>query len=196
MVAGLGGLTVVAPHAELPGSLWTPGRGAPPAAAPREARLWSTGGSPAGAGDMEELRRSYSRLCKESGAEPQEGVLQQLHELPRGRLDLATQSLTVDTCRALGKLLQKEALLTQLVLSDCMLSEEGGHPRAGRGQGALATSESGLGSSRLPQGGLLLLCWHRCPMAAHARSSAASLQERALPSHLITSLRGFSSFVL
>ncbi|XP_014593096.1 leucine-rich repeat-containing protein 45 isoform X1 [Equus przewalskii] len=74
---------------------------------------------------MEELRRSYSRLCKESGAEPQEGVLQQLHELPRGRLDLATQSLTVDTCRALGKLLQKEALLTQLVLSDCMLSEEG-----------------------------------------------------------------------
>ncbi|XP_058417901.1 leucine-rich repeat-containing protein 45 isoform X3 [Diceros bicornis minor] len=74
---------------------------------------------------MEELWRSYSRLCKESGAEPQETVLQQLHELPRGRLDLATQSLTVDTCRALGKLLQKEALLTQLVLSDCMLSEEG-----------------------------------------------------------------------
>lgn len=74
---------------------------------------------------MEEFRRSYSRLCKESGAEPQESVLQRLHELPRGRLDLATQSLTVDTCRALGKLLQNEALLTELVLSDCMLSEEG-----------------------------------------------------------------------
>ncbi|XP_016019280.2 leucine-rich repeat-containing protein 45 isoform X2 [Rousettus aegyptiacus] len=74
---------------------------------------------------MEEFRRSYSRLCKESGAEPQESVLQRLHELPRGRLDLATQSLTVDTCRALGKLLQSEALLTELVLSDCMLSEEG-----------------------------------------------------------------------
>ncbi|KAI5934078.1 leucine-rich repeat-containing protein 45 isoform X1 [Manis javanica] len=74
---------------------------------------------------MEELRRSYSRLCKEGGAEPQEAVLQQLHQLPRGRLDLATQSLTVDTCRALGKLLQKETLLTELVLSDCMLSEEG-----------------------------------------------------------------------
>ncbi|XP_064439640.1 leucine-rich repeat-containing protein 45 isoform X4 [Mirounga angustirostris] len=74
---------------------------------------------------MEEFRHSYSRLCKESGAEPQETVLQQLQELPRGRLDLATQSLTVDTCRALGKLLQKEALLTELILSDCMLSEEG-----------------------------------------------------------------------
>ncbi|KAM5216947.1 leucine-rich repeat-containing protein 45 isoform 5-T5 [Hipposideros larvatus] len=74
---------------------------------------------------MEEVRRSYSRLCKESGAEPQETVLQRLQELPRGRLDLATQSLTADTCRALGKLLQKEALVTELVLSDCMLSEEG-----------------------------------------------------------------------
>ena len=83
---------------------------------------------------MEEFRHSYSRLCKESGAEPQETVLQQLQGLPRGRLDLATQSLTVDTCRALGELLQKEALLTELILSDCMLSEEGGHPRAGRGQ--------------------------------------------------------------
>ncbi|XP_047401741.1 leucine-rich repeat-containing protein 45 isoform X4 [Sciurus carolinensis] len=74
---------------------------------------------------MEEFRRSYSRLCKESGSEPQDAVLQQLHQLPRGRLDLATQSLTVDTCRALGKLLQNQALLTELVLSDCMLSEEG-----------------------------------------------------------------------
>ncbi|XP_053424205.1 leucine-rich repeat-containing protein 45 isoform X3 [Nycticebus coucang] len=74
---------------------------------------------------MEEFRRSYSRLCKESGAKPQEAVLQQLHQLPRGRLDLATQSLTVDTCRALGKLLQTWALLRELVLSDCMLSEEG-----------------------------------------------------------------------
>ncbi|XP_032946742.1 leucine-rich repeat-containing protein 45 isoform X1 [Rhinolophus ferrumequinum] len=74
---------------------------------------------------MEEIRRSYSRLCKESGAEPQETVLQRLHEVPRGRLDLATQSLTADTCGALGKLLQKEAFVTELVLSDCMLSEEG-----------------------------------------------------------------------
>ncbi|XP_059128289.1 leucine-rich repeat-containing protein 45 isoform X2 [Peromyscus eremicus] len=74
---------------------------------------------------MEEFRRSYSRLCKESGAEPQEAVLQQLHQLPRGRLDLATQSLTVDTCRALGKLLHNETMLKELVLSDCMLSEEG-----------------------------------------------------------------------
>lgn len=74
---------------------------------------------------MEEFLRSYSRLCRERGGEPQETVLQRLHELPRGRLDLATQSLTLDTCRALGALLPKEAQLTELVLSDCMLSEEG-----------------------------------------------------------------------
>ncbi|XP_055971700.1 leucine-rich repeat-containing protein 45 isoform X2 [Sorex fumeus] len=74
---------------------------------------------------MDEFRRSYTRLCQDSGAEPQESVLQRLHELPAGRLDLATLSLTVDTCRALGRLLQSEALLEELVLSDCMLSEEG-----------------------------------------------------------------------
>uniref|UniRef100_A0A8C2V2R2 Leucine rich repeat containing 45 n=1 Tax=Chinchilla lanigera TaxID=34839 RepID=A0A8C2V2R2_CHILA len=76
-------------------------------------------------GDMEELRRSYSRLCKESGAEPQEAVLRQLHQPQQGRLDLAGHSLTVDTCRALGKLLQNQTVWTELVLSDCMLSEEG-----------------------------------------------------------------------
>lgn len=104
---------------------------------------------------MEEFRRSYSRLCKESGAEPQESVLQRLHELPRGRLDLATQSLTVDTCRALGKLLQSEALLTELVLSDCMLSEEGGHPGPAGGGSALHLSQ---GWGRALRGGLPLPC--------------------------------------
>lgn len=73
---------------------------------------------------MEELRRFYSHLCKESGAEPQEAVLRQLHQAPQGRLDLAGQSLTVDTCRALGKLLQNQTVWSELVLSDCMLSEE------------------------------------------------------------------------
>ncbi|XP_004639523.2 leucine-rich repeat-containing protein 45 [Octodon degus] len=76
-------------------------------------------------GDMEELRRSYSRLCKESGAEPQEVVLRQLHQPPQSRLDLSGHSLTVDTCKALGKLLQNQTVWTELVLSDCMLSEEG-----------------------------------------------------------------------
>ena len=108
---------------------------------------------------MEEFRRTYSRLCKESGAEPQETVLQQMHQLPQGRLDLATQSLTVDTCRALGKLLQKEALLTELVLSDCMLSEEGGH-QGPAAQGSPCNFRVGAG---LPW--FLLLC---CSLAAHA----------------------------
>lgn len=79
---------------------------------------------------MDELRHSYSRLCQESGAEPQESVLERLHELHSGRLDLATLSLTVDSCRALGRLLPTAAGLEELVLSDCMLSEEGGRPWA------------------------------------------------------------------
>ncbi|XP_074080953.1 leucine-rich repeat-containing protein 45 [Macrotis lagotis] len=78
---------------------------------------------------MEEFRRSYSRLCKDSGAEPQEAVLKQLHDLREGhhksRLDLATQSLSVDTCGALGKLLQNDILFSVVLLSDCMMSEEG-----------------------------------------------------------------------
>ncbi|XP_037769713.1 leucine-rich repeat-containing protein 45 isoform X1 [Chelonia mydas] len=78
---------------------------------------------------MEEFRKAYVQLCKESGAQPQETVLQQLHELREGpgqsRLDFATQSLSVDTCRVLGKLLQDEILFTEIMLSDCMLNEEG-----------------------------------------------------------------------
>lgn len=95
---------------------------------------------------MEEFWRSYNRLCKESGAEPQEAVLQQLHQLPRGGLDLTSQSLTVDTCRALGKLLPKETLLKELVLSDCMLSEEG------EARGLHATLRSGAQPLHLPAG--------------------------------------------
>ncbi|XP_020856516.1 leucine-rich repeat-containing protein 45 [Phascolarctos cinereus] len=78
---------------------------------------------------MEEFRRSYSRLCKDSGAEPQEVVLKQLRDLQEGhrkrKLDLATQSLSVDTCGALGKLLQNDVLFSAVLLSDCMMSEEG-----------------------------------------------------------------------
>lgn len=121
---------------------------------------------------MEEFRRSYSRLCKESGAEPQESVLQRLHELPRGRLDLATQSLTVDTCRALGKLLQSEALLTELVLSDCMLSEEGGHPGPAGGRVSPAPQSGvGLSPSRWPPLALSAPMLHCCPGAGPPTSA-------------------------
>nr|XP_014339989.1 PREDICTED: leucine-rich repeat-containing protein 45 [Latimeria chalumnae] len=78
---------------------------------------------------MEDFRITYVRLCKENGVEPQESVLSQLHNMRdaagRTRLDLATQSLTVDTCAALGKALQNDVLLTEVVLSDCMLPEDG-----------------------------------------------------------------------
>ncbi|XP_044275863.1 leucine-rich repeat-containing protein 45 isoform X2 [Varanus komodoensis] len=76
--------------------------------------------------EMDDIRRSYARLCKESGAEPQESILQHLEEATgRSHLDFATQSLSVDTCGALGKLLQDELQFTEIMLSDCMLSEEG-----------------------------------------------------------------------
>lgn len=81
---------------------------------------------------MEEFRQTYLRLCKEAGLEPQESVLSQLQEV-RGvagstRLDLAGHSLSADTCAVLGRVLHKDTLFTEVVLSDCMLSEEGGWP--------------------------------------------------------------------
>ncbi|XP_033894361.3 leucine-rich repeat-containing protein 45 [Acipenser ruthenus] len=78
---------------------------------------------------MEDFRRTYLRLCKESGLEPHESVLNQLHNVRAAgdstRLDLATQSLSVDTCAVLGRVLSNDVLFTEVVLSDCMLSEEG-----------------------------------------------------------------------
>ncbi|KAJ8363674.1 hypothetical protein SKAU_G00125050 [Synaphobranchus kaupii] len=78
---------------------------------------------------MEEFRQTYLRLCKDAGLEAQESVLTQLQEV-RGaagstRLDLAGHSLSADTCAVLGKVLHKDTLFTEVVLSDCMLSEEG-----------------------------------------------------------------------
>uniref|UniRef100_A0A6J0VF87 Leucine-rich repeat-containing protein 45 n=1 Tax=Pogona vitticeps TaxID=103695 RepID=A0A6J0VF87_9SAUR len=76
--------------------------------------------------EMDDFRQAYARVCKENGAEPQESILQHLEEATgRSRLDLATQSLSVETCGALGKLLQDELQFTEITLSDCMLSEEG-----------------------------------------------------------------------
>lgn len=126
---------------------------------------------------MEEFRHSYRRLCKESGAEPQETVLQQLQELPRGRLDLATQSLTVETCRALGKLLQKEALLTELILSDCMLSEEGGHWSAGRGKDSPCNFRVGVGVKSFASGqpGLALFALVCCTWSSFLDSPGREL---------------------
>ncbi|MBN3300585.1 leucine-rich repeat-containing protein 45 [Amia ocellicauda] len=78
---------------------------------------------------MEEFRRTYLRVCKEGGAEPQESVLARLQEM-RGApgsacLDLAGHSLSVDTCAVLGRVLHNDVLFSELLLTDCMLSEEG-----------------------------------------------------------------------
>ncbi|XP_068440001.1 leucine-rich repeat-containing protein 45 isoform X2 [Clinocottus analis] len=77
---------------------------------------------------MEDFRRTYLRLCKEGGVEPQESVLAQLQESRDAlgsRLDLSGQSLSADTCSVLARTLQKDTVFTEVLLSDCMLSEEG-----------------------------------------------------------------------
>ncbi|XP_075375051.1 leucine-rich repeat-containing protein 45 isoform X2 [Mycteria americana] len=78
---------------------------------------------------MEEFRRGYARLCAAGGAAPQEAVLRRLRELGgapgRGRLDLAAQSLSLETCGALGRLLPGAAPFAEVALGDCGLSEEG-----------------------------------------------------------------------
>ncbi|XP_054457253.1 leucine-rich repeat-containing protein 45 isoform X2 [Anoplopoma fimbria] len=77
---------------------------------------------------MEDFRRTYLRLCKEVGVEPQETVVAQLQEsraAQGSRLDLSGQSLSADTCSVLARAFQKDTVFTELLLSDCMLSEEG-----------------------------------------------------------------------
>uniref|UniRef100_A0A671V351 Leucine rich repeat containing 45 n=1 Tax=Sparus aurata TaxID=8175 RepID=A0A671V351_SPAAU len=77
---------------------------------------------------MEDFRRTYLRLCKDGGVEPQESVVAQLQEnraAQGSRLDLSGQSLSADTCSVLAKVLQKDTIFTEVSLSDCMLSEEG-----------------------------------------------------------------------
>ncbi|XP_063312273.1 leucine-rich repeat-containing protein 45 isoform X2 [Pelobates fuscus] len=82
-----------------------------------------------GTPEMDELQRSYVRLCHERGSEPQEAVLRQLEGAREtaggGRLDLSTQSLSMDSCEVLGILLQNDVTFTHVTLNDCMLSEEG-----------------------------------------------------------------------
>lgn len=88
---------------------------------------------------MEQLGQEYARLCAAAGAAPQEAVLQRLREpdAARGRLDLAAQSLSLQTCSALGRLLPGAAPFAALALGDCGLSEEGarGRPKRGRSLG-------------------------------------------------------------
>lgn len=76
---------------------------------------------------MEEFRRGYARLC----AAPQDTVLRRLQAPGRGRLDLAGQSLSLETCGALGRLLPGAAPFAELALGDCGLSEEGGRRARG-----------------------------------------------------------------
>lgn len=60
--------------------------------------------------------------------EPQESVVSALQEsrlTPGCRLDLSRQSLSADTCSVLARTFLQNAIVKELLLSDCMLSEEG-----------------------------------------------------------------------
>uniref|UniRef100_UPI0037E7B4B7 leucine-rich repeat-containing protein 45 n=1 Tax=Semicossyphus pulcher TaxID=241346 RepID=UPI0037E7B4B7 len=78
---------------------------------------------------MEDFRRTYLRLCKEGGVEPQESVVARLQEsrvsAQGSRLDLSGQSLSAETCSVLARAFQNDTVFTEVSLSDCMLSEEG-----------------------------------------------------------------------
>ncbi|CAL9699623.1 unnamed protein product [Knipowitschia caucasica] len=72
---------------------------------------------------MGDLRSTYLSLCRSSGVDPQEGVLSQMQRGPR--LDLSGHNLSTDTCSVLSRTLQKNQSVTELLLSNCMLCEEG-----------------------------------------------------------------------
>lgn len=80
---------------------------------------------------MEDFRGSYLRVCKENFIEPQEAVLERIKTLSNADnisphiLDLTAFTLTVGTCCALGKVLSHDVGFSELLLTDCMLNEEG-----------------------------------------------------------------------
>ncbi|XP_053269869.1 leucine-rich repeat-containing protein 45 isoform X4 [Pleuronectes platessa] len=77
---------------------------------------------------MQDFRQTYLSLCKEGGVKPQESVVAQIQEsraAHSSRLDLSGQCLSLDTCSVLARAFQNEITLTDVSLSDCMLSEEG-----------------------------------------------------------------------
>lgn len=77
---------------------------------------------------MEDFKHTYLRLCKDRGVEPQKSVVAQLQEGRAGQgssLDLSGQSLSADTCCVLARAFQKDTFFTEVLLRDCMLSEEG-----------------------------------------------------------------------
>lgn len=60
--------------------------------------------------------------------EPQDSVVAQLQEgraAQGSRLDLNGQSLSVETCSVLARAFHKDTIFTEVLLSDCMLTEEG-----------------------------------------------------------------------
>ncbi|XP_069608570.1 leucine-rich repeat-containing protein 45 [Ranitomeya imitator] len=78
---------------------------------------------------MDELKRLYIMLCQEKGAQPQDAILKELQKMKescgQGKLDFSTQNLSMESCQVLGLLLQDDVTFSHVLLSDCMLSEDG-----------------------------------------------------------------------
>ncbi|XP_077107524.1 leucine-rich repeat-containing protein 45 [Ranitomeya variabilis] len=78
---------------------------------------------------MDEMKRLYMMLCQEKGAQPQDAILKELQKMKescgQGKLDFSTQNLSMESCQVLGLLLQNDVTFSHVLLSDCMLSEDG-----------------------------------------------------------------------
>ncbi|XP_078484908.1 leucine-rich repeat-containing protein 45-like [Ciona intestinalis] len=77
---------------------------------------------------MDETFTLFVRLCKEHGIIAQESIINRLRELSHGSetvLDLSNHTLTIETCAVLGKVIAHDLAITSVLLSDCMLDEEG-----------------------------------------------------------------------
>lgn len=81
---------------------------------------------------MGDFKSLFLNICKENYVEPQESVLHRIQALflssesqSSVALDLSGETLTIGTCSVLGKALAHDLGFTALVLSDCMLNEEG-----------------------------------------------------------------------
>uniref|UniRef100_H2Y929 Leucine-rich repeat-containing protein 45 n=1 Tax=Ciona savignyi TaxID=51511 RepID=H2Y929_CIOSA len=77
---------------------------------------------------MDEVASLFVRISKEHGIVPQDSILSRLRELSHsgsGVLDLSNHTLTIETCAVLAKILSHDLAITNLLMADCMLDEEG-----------------------------------------------------------------------
>jgi len=75
----------------------------------------------------DKLQKLYVRLCKEYDDEPQSCILRKLSNYDKsddGILDFSNSTLTLTSCKIIGKLLSDETFIVKLNLGDCMINEK------------------------------------------------------------------------